>query len=387
VTTVYPKRPAYFAHRFCRILTKSCAAQDIGQDGAILVMTVALTEDSKRYTGAVTFWNEQLLPIAGFRNWDHLARARNRAVEAGWLHFEPGGRSRPGRYWVTIPDALQSLDDNPVDENDSDIVSTGADYSLIKSGSRQEVIRTSADNVRTGRGLGADQALTGRGQSAEPSNLYPIPIPSPSPLERATTTTTTEKQSDTEVQNIFTVPRESKNDTHRIVVGTDPGYTTEERLVAVPMAVDDLHGLGVWIRWRVGDRQRTIEHELTLRHLLTTYGPRVVQEAAQRLQMRGSDTRKPGEKCWPDELLPEIIDHLEVAKPEPEEIQDTPPIVDEALRLLDELGLDRCREIMQWTADRCRNAEVMRVALRRESLAQWLVDHAAPVVVGSDAES
>ena len=33
-----------------------------------------------------------------------MKRVRDKAVEAGWLHYEPGTKGRAARYWVTIPE-------------------------------------------------------------------------------------------------------------------------------------------------------------------------------------------------------------------------------------------------------------------------------------------
>lgn len=114
----YPSRPSHFAHRHCRLLTKTCAAQEIGHVAFVLCVTIAHQEDAKRYKGPVTYFNEQLLPLIGCTKWEALDRARKRAKEAGWLHYEAGnrGKRQPGRYWVTIPDGLDDLDNTPCDE-------------------------------------------------------------------------------------------------------------------------------------------------------------------------------------------------------------------------------------------------------------------------------
>lgn len=113
---VYPKRKPFFANRFIRVLAKMCAAQEIGPDSFTLLSVIVMTEDAKGYRDAVTFFNEQLMPMAGFRSVDSLARARKRAIDAGWLHYEPGGKGKPGRYWAVIPDKFSTVDNAPSDE-------------------------------------------------------------------------------------------------------------------------------------------------------------------------------------------------------------------------------------------------------------------------------
>jgi hypothetical protein len=116
----YPSRPKYFAHRFLRLMGKACAANDIGPDACWLVAQIALLEDAKRYTGPVTFYNGQLMPLCGIESKPRLTRMRTRAVASGWLHYEPGSKGVPGKYWVTIPDDVDGIyDDAPVDESES----------------------------------------------------------------------------------------------------------------------------------------------------------------------------------------------------------------------------------------------------------------------------
>jgi hypothetical protein len=100
----YPKRPPFFANKFCRLTGKICLAQELGSEAVLLLMHVALVEDAKSYRSAVTFFNEQLMPLIGVNSHKALIRERTKAVNAGWLHYEPGGKGFAGRYWVTIPD-------------------------------------------------------------------------------------------------------------------------------------------------------------------------------------------------------------------------------------------------------------------------------------------
>src|SRR5688500_16595872 len=114
----YPSRDSHFAHRVVRLMLKTCAAQEIGAIAVNLVAFVAHTEDATHYTRAVTFYNDQLLPLLGIRKWDTLDGARTAAVESGWLHYETAGigNRKPGIYWTLIPGRLEELDDAPTDE-------------------------------------------------------------------------------------------------------------------------------------------------------------------------------------------------------------------------------------------------------------------------------
>lgn len=117
----YPKRPKCFGYRVVRMLFKTCAAQDIGIDACWLVASIAMTEDAKHYSGAVTYFNDQLQAILGFRKWERLDQARQAAVKGRWLHYErpPSGIRRVApKYWAMIPSEFETLDDSPMDESE-----------------------------------------------------------------------------------------------------------------------------------------------------------------------------------------------------------------------------------------------------------------------------
>jgi hypothetical protein len=81
-----------------------------------LLTAIAHTEDAKRYSGPVTFYNQQLLPILGFSKWERLNNARSRLIASGWLIYECQGKRKPGVYWTMIPDEFAGVDDAPMDE-------------------------------------------------------------------------------------------------------------------------------------------------------------------------------------------------------------------------------------------------------------------------------
>lgn len=159
----YPKRSTHFAHKLVRLMLHSCAAQEIGPDGFLVVTAIAHAEDAKRYSGPVTYWNEQLLPILGFGSWGQLDRARKRAIEAGWLHYECGGKGKVGKYWATVPSHLVESPD----------VSTEADHHVSLSNSGEENVKETGKKRERTEGQTGDN----RGTSGEHSTLCPNPTP------------------------------------------------------------------------------------------------------------------------------------------------------------------------------------------------------------------
>jgi hypothetical protein len=116
--------------KFLRLLAKTCAAQDIGQDAFCLLTVVVTLEDVARYRRGITFYNEQLAPILGFTRWHRLDAARKTAVAAGWLHYEPSpiGRRQAGTYWVLIPEHANDLPDGTCDEGEQSTESVECKY-------------------------------------------------------------------------------------------------------------------------------------------------------------------------------------------------------------------------------------------------------------------
>ncbi len=111
----YPKREPCFAHKFVRILHKSCAAQEIGRDACWLLTVIAHTEDAARYVGPVTFWNSQLMETLAFKSPKQLNDARSRAIDAGWLIYDREHDRSAGRYFVLIPVRYAPLSDAPLE--------------------------------------------------------------------------------------------------------------------------------------------------------------------------------------------------------------------------------------------------------------------------------
>ena len=160
----YPKREQFFAHKFVRLLTKSCAAQDIGLNAFSLLCVIAHQEDSARYSGPVRFWNEQLMNVLGFKSPKQLNDCRAKAIKFGWLKYERSGNREVGRYAVAIPEAFEGLDDSQIESNRS------VNHSAIHSeyGTNKERIpERLSDESR-------NESVT---ESGKPS----VPIPSPAP--------------------------------------------------------------------------------------------------------------------------------------------------------------------------------------------------------------
>lgn len=143
-------------------MMRTCAAQDIGCDGVVLVTYIAHTEDAKRYRAPVTFWNDQLASVLGM-SVGQLGRARKKAVSEGWLYYEPGGKGRVGKYWSTVPKAFEKIEDGPCD----------CDLSSVF------LFKNDKDN---GRQPEEKRKTTGR----ETETFFPKPIPKPIPKESST---------------------------------------------------------------------------------------------------------------------------------------------------------------------------------------------------------
>lgn len=154
--TEYPNRKRFFANRFVRLLTKTAAAMQIGPESCWLLCIISQLEDSKRYTGPVLFWNEQLMTLCGFGSRKRLVTARNRAVEAGWLHYERGHKSKAPRYWVLIPPQFEKLPDGPCDETPDEY-----GHILRSDSGRNSEPNRGAHGALRGRQEGAEGALKG----------------------------------------------------------------------------------------------------------------------------------------------------------------------------------------------------------------------------------
>jgi len=178
---IYPARPKFFACRFCQLMTQACLANEIGPEACWLLTVVVNTEDAKHYSGPVTFFNEQLLPMVGLGSVDALARVRAKLVETGWLvYVRPHGRRAAGRYWVTIPGEYLGVDDAPTDEfpekytADPPAVDSAVDSALSRNGSQpNSAFMRNQPRIKCG---------TNRESSAEPSSLTcPLSLDPPTP--------------------------------------------------------------------------------------------------------------------------------------------------------------------------------------------------------------
>jgi hypothetical protein len=75
----------------------------IGNHAVQLVVFVAITEDAIRYKEPARFWNSELHRVLGFTSPKMLNDARNRAMMAGWLHYDRKDDRSIGEYRTDIP--------------------------------------------------------------------------------------------------------------------------------------------------------------------------------------------------------------------------------------------------------------------------------------------
>ena len=183
----YPaSRPKFWAMQYIRAMTKTCAANEVGSLGAFLCSVIATTEDASGYRRAVTYWDGQLLPITGAKNEKAMALARTNCVKAGWLHYEPGAKARPGKYWTTMPLHAVGIDDHPTDEGEQ--TGSQTDHIGNESGSQTERIGsesgTNRDHKRNELGSQTEQTGIAKVKIREAFLPIPIPIPEPIPIPK-----------------------------------------------------------------------------------------------------------------------------------------------------------------------------------------------------------
>lgn len=164
----YPKRDPFFAHRFVRLLQKSCAAMEIGPNACLLLCYIAHTEDAVRYSGPVKFWNEQLMTTMGFKSPKQLNDCREKAVGAGWLVYERSGHRQVGKYWVAIPAEFEGLDDSVIEPIHSEY---GTNSGMNSGMNRERIAERIGDGSRN----------ESRNESVTESGKPSIPVPDPNP--------------------------------------------------------------------------------------------------------------------------------------------------------------------------------------------------------------
>lgn len=97
----YPKRDhSVFALKFMKWLYASGAAAEIGPDATALLLAVVSAEDDLKYSYRPNFFNDQLMRRCGIRSEHAMIRARQTAIDAGLLSYEPGAKRSPGKYFV-----------------------------------------------------------------------------------------------------------------------------------------------------------------------------------------------------------------------------------------------------------------------------------------------
>jgi hypothetical protein len=113
----YPSNRIGWLHALNRALARAEAAREIGLEAMLLVLAIAMEEDSRQYRVPATFFFLELQRMLGIRSRARLEQARQKAIDAGWLIFLPGplGDLAAARYWTVIPDRLNLSEGLPQD--------------------------------------------------------------------------------------------------------------------------------------------------------------------------------------------------------------------------------------------------------------------------------
>jgi hypothetical protein len=156
-----------FALEAIRTMTKGAAGMSIGSDAFLLSCVIVTQQDSIQYRRPVSNWNHTLCDILGF-NQKQLFRARDRAIEAGWLQYTPGRKSVAGNYMVTIPEHAKDCD-GTICEEITEEAGNNKGTMCPQSGNNVSIMREQCGN----------NAGTIR------ETFIPNPIPKPIPGENA----------------------------------------------------------------------------------------------------------------------------------------------------------------------------------------------------------
>lgn len=110
---IYPNHRVGWLHTLNRALTRSEAAKEIGIEATLLILAIAMHEDLQLYRVAPTFFFLELQRMLGMRSKTRLERARQQAIDSGWLVMlsSPLGDLAAARYWTVIPDRLNLSDE------------------------------------------------------------------------------------------------------------------------------------------------------------------------------------------------------------------------------------------------------------------------------------
>jgi hypothetical protein len=108
----YPATRLGWLHQFCSLLDRAEVARQIGRDAMLLILAIAVQEDTLKYSSAPIFFDSELQRLTGILSLKHLDRIRQKAVDAGWLVIvrSPAGDQMVAQYWTLIPKRLSVFD-------------------------------------------------------------------------------------------------------------------------------------------------------------------------------------------------------------------------------------------------------------------------------------
>lgn len=184
--STYPQRPSGFVYKLDKLMWKAMLAQRVGPEVCWLIKTIGVIEDNQFYHHPVRRYNEQLMIECGIATAKTLDRVRQAAIDAGWLHYEPGGKGVPGTYWVTIPEAAVRADDIPPCQLAAGTPTPACaaeptDGSLPLSGGSSAVASPLSGGSLVNFTQQTEKEPPSKGRTEEP---IPRPIPRPKPRKK-----------------------------------------------------------------------------------------------------------------------------------------------------------------------------------------------------------
>lgn len=93
-----------YAMRYIRHMIDAGLPNELGQGVFTMLTVISINNHGADRARPILFFNLQLMFAAGIKSMATLVAIRQAAIDAGWLQYQAGKKSAPGKYLVTVPE-------------------------------------------------------------------------------------------------------------------------------------------------------------------------------------------------------------------------------------------------------------------------------------------